>query len=315
MIEELRNTAVKVENEQQARCVVALYELSGFEDETHKYPNDGLFDGIVLGIYHGSLGWWDAGEMKVITLDQLAWDYGLATNDTDTLVFNKELNAVEFIMLDTENRNYIISTVDKVYSKLAWLVSSTRPQVKQGSTGLIKLKSLNTPTSGFYLTSECWNIPEPSGTVELLCNHKEGLQKATLDNGKVYIREVDFTNGIYGIWYIEFNTNNPTHEETKPQWNGEYLPPVGAECFMEMEHEPTQKVKLKYIDNDVVFYNLIETPHIHSFAPVALVKFRPLKTEREKLRERLLDIIASVGQMSNGVLADALIDAGARFND
>lgn len=80
MIESLKNTAVKVENEEQARVVVALYELAGFEDKTKEYPNFGIYHGIVLGTFNefSSIGWWHEDGKNIITLDQLAWDYGLA---------------------------------------------------------------------------------------------------------------------------------------------------------------------------------------------------------------------------------------------
>lgn len=81
MIKELIDTAVKVETEQEARLVVALYELTGInkhEGFDKHLPEAGIRWKCVA---HGHFDiFMDENEskFKLITLDQLAWDYGLA---------------------------------------------------------------------------------------------------------------------------------------------------------------------------------------------------------------------------------------------
>ena len=139
MIEELKNTAVKVENEQQARCVVALYELAGIgNDYGWKYTSYKNAIGKLVGNTE-SLGyeilWGTLSSSKQITLNQLVWGYGLAPEWADVLDFyegdvyysGKEKSS----KIGSEHINKFESNKD--YMDYLGEIISTRPQAKHST--------------------------------------------------------------------------------------------------------------------------------------------------------------------------------------
>ena len=74
MNKDLNKTAVKVGNETQAKAAIALLELKGFNPCQYKHQTDGW-------LVTNSLSGYD----KIITLDQLAWDYGLLEDNVNRI--------------------------------------------------------------------------------------------------------------------------------------------------------------------------------------------------------------------------------------
>jgi hypothetical protein len=133
MIEALRNTAVKVENEIQARCVVALYELVGFKTDF----SDSDYKASV-GLYIGNYGPFPKEVVPTaalpnaeITLDQLAWNYDLAPEWAvnikfgDTPFFSDGIKQVQRISSGIQT--YLAGDESMCQFDLI----STRPQAKQ----------------------------------------------------------------------------------------------------------------------------------------------------------------------------------------
>jgi len=226
MIEELKNTVVKVDNEQQARCVVALYELAGFDQY-----GDSKFDGYVSTndnrCFYGGVTITDDTE---ITIGQLAWDYGLAPDGADAIAVIEIRGEEKIFWLSNSHEEYSIAAME--FGRAAWRpmspckheIISTRPQVKQ---------------------------------------------------------------------------------ETKPQWDGEGLPPVS--CEVQTSTGQVIVVATKY--NDVV---IDDGNCIRVVCPDAV---RPIKTERDEFIEKARN---AAGECYGYDLDDyfhKLYDAGARFND
>ena len=88
MNKDLNNTAVKPNNEIEEKAIIALYELAGF-----KRWNDGrAFTNKLIGHEYITLDSTDFEILKgspvnkdKITLDQLAWGYGLNPDDATSL--------------------------------------------------------------------------------------------------------------------------------------------------------------------------------------------------------------------------------------
>ena len=170
MIEELKNTAVKVDNEQQARCVVLLCEQHGLKPHTglkellHDFENLSYDCVYVSG--EGTLSLWVYSRTisrgaKTINLDQLAWDYGLAPEWATQL----DIHNGVFYYSNKEKAYHIL---DKREIKLsdpcddADEIVSIRPQVKQAmfkSGQHVYIAQINTlagVSSKRYFVEQSW---------------------------------------------------------------------------------------------------------------------------------------------------------------
>jgi hypothetical protein len=239
MNKQLKNTAVKVENKQQVRCVVALVELvtgrkSTWSKSDFEWAASDLRGWILIN-KNVHLTYDDEPRGKIITLEDLVWGYGLAPD-------------------------WAVCLLEMATGDFRW------------GDGKIKSCALN------------------GSDID------EGHRHTTADS---------------------ISTRPKSKSEINSHWNGEGLPPVGVECEVIREHEPIEVAHIKFIDNDVVFYNLSSEgmQHVHSFAPLALVKFRPLKTERDEFIERLKSLISLRERDGATTVCGEVYDAGARFTD
>ncbi len=105
----------------------------------------------------------------------------------------------------------------------------------------------------------------------------------------------------------------------KPEaWDGEGLPPVGTECEVSNCGNPFEFCEIKYMGDKVcvVGYDVYGDQHYH----LSSVKFRPIRTEEEKLIDQLIKDARCDGD--NGeysenelLIAKKLISIGWRPNN
>lgn len=90
-------------------------------------------------------------------------------------------------------------------------------------------------------------------------------------------------------------------------------PPVGEVCELfwgGVWQEVVEIIAYRNDGNKVIFWRIAKD-HVDS-AELPTAEFRPLRTETDKLVDGLLDVIQSVGNMSDRALAEAIINSGYR---
>ena len=120
-----------------------------------------------------------------------------------------------------------------------------------------------------------------------------------------------------GFWDIE-DEGKYFIVHRKPE---EYLPKVGDVCEVAIDFDSPKNssnwsvIEIMYIDESLVVGRIIETKVLagmHSAGfELNLYSFRPIKTDRDLI----IDIILGAGNMSEGVLADAILQAGFKATD
>lgn len=114
----------------------------------------------------------------------------------------------------------------------------------------------------------------------------------------------------------------PSHQETPDNsWDGEGMPPVGTVCEFTAENltnhdTPWQSCRVVFVSNQCA---VLEDPRPDKNGQVAFniietgLKFRPLRTERQKFTTKVREIFGKVESQVISDLANALYDANARF--
>ena len=94
------------------------------------------------------------------------------------------------------------------------------------------------------------------------------------------------------------------------------LPPIGTECEYHHVKFGWKPVRIIGSHLDRVVFSIWDLPEDYAdyiyMACNHKNLFRPLRTEHEIVRSGILDIIEANGNLSNGILADTLIEAGYR---
>jgi len=95
-----------------------------------------------------------------------------------------------------------------------------------------------------------------------------------------------------------------------PQWNGEGLPPVGTACEVMLESGKWERCK---IVATVGSGSWITTDSADRVIRNDLIKFRPIKSERDQQIDALLSVIQSLPNLAfRDDFAEALYDKGVR---
>ena len=294
-IKELNNVAVKLKTAEEKKIIIALFEAAGFKrwdshfafNEDDRYITLDSEDSNILGIRQLY------GE-KLITLDQLIWDYGinpewaeyLIVHDGETEYYwhNKAKNFESTI----DNPKLEFNT-DKEYK-----IISTRPQEKEQT---VKLQN------GDYLpVSEIKTEQDYQGVVKAAenCGHSVGDWKEkppTVQNGYFWISK---------SWGLVIDTIISSEDKTKltlaewlerggvtPQETQEYMPEVGEECLVKMGKywNPTNIVA--HYDGRIVFdcRGIENTEQVYDAYLISQSNFfKPLPTKEEEKREEFIEL-------------------------
>lgn len=88
------------------------------------------------------------------------------------------------------------------------------------------------------------------------------------------------------------------------------LPPVGTECEISNCGEKWEKVKILFMGKTICIADWCykHEQHFH----LSSVKFRPLKSERERAIDEMVSVIKSVPEYNDFGVAETLYDAGFR---
>lgn len=105
--------------------------------------------------------------------------------------------------------------------------------------------------------------------------------------------------------------------EAATEWNGEGLPPIGTECEWRDRVGQWRKTVVKYVSDS---YIIVESTDIDTLGVELAIdlserpnqQFRPLRTERDKAIEEMLDRLNAGTQLSLADAIEQLYDAGYR---
>lgn len=73
--------------------------------------------------------------------------------------------------------------------------------------------------------------------------------------------------------------------------NKKYIPKAGDKCELHRKNEPIEIINIKFIDEEVIFYNLVDEPQIHCHAPLSLVDFKQQPSEEAKMVDEACKVI------------------------
>lgn len=107
----------------------------------------------------------------------------------------------------------------------------------------------------------------------------------------------------------------PELEPKKDQtaWDGEGLPPVGTVCEIRTSTEDWWEATVRlYDEGEVIWRPKGETLYSDN---VKDVEFRPIKTDRDRQIEKMVEVIRAYEGITDEGLAEALYEAGARIEE
>lgn len=145
--------------------------------------------------------------------------------------------------------------------------------------------------------------------------------KSVEQDGKGVIFEMDsdycsdFTLMLCDDWELGVVTREQYEEAVPNGWNGEGLPPVGAECEYKLTNV---NYRTDFSRGKVLAYGVqkVFMEHCSSknefIQSIVNIEFRPIRTERDKAIEEMLDLINAGTQLSLVDAIEQLYDAGYR---